>query len=277
MSANSSGVFTPMTSTTITSTGNRNILYDSIDAFLVSYSKHKSADNKKVNPTDCLHDFWHVKQTQEEAAEIRRVEYEYDQSASAPICYVILPGGACFGSYVDCVTPQDAQRSAAKLALMTSVFNEHPSRRITDEFIYESTRAAISECSDDVTNGVGIQVYNHILTKCKGKSMLEFQELMTIFRLLHWNDSLRVMRQKQLELDDVLKHYSGRELNTEMRSQMAMDWVAREEQNPGLIRTALKRSLQELGEFRCSGKELRFFKEKRDILMLAEEEIAMRT
>jgi hypothetical protein len=26
----------------------------------------------------------------------------------------------------------------------------------------------------------------------KGKSMLEFQELMTVFQLLHWNGSLKV-------------------------------------------------------------------------------------
>ena len=35
----------------------------------------------------------------------------------------------------NCPTKAEARRSAAKIALMNSVFNEHPSRKITDEFI----------------------------------------------------------------------------------------------------------------------------------------------
>ena len=31
----------------------------------------------------------------------------------------------------------------------------------------------------------------------KGKTMLEFQELMTVFQLLHWNGSLKAMRERQ--------------------------------------------------------------------------------
>lgn len=31
----------------------------------------------------------------------------------------------------------------------------------------------------------------------KGRTMLEFQELMTVFQLLHWNGSLKAMRERQ--------------------------------------------------------------------------------
>ena len=39
----------------------------------------------------------------------------------------------------------------------------------------------------------------------KGKTMLEFQELMTVFQLLHWNGSLKVMQ--HFKLNYVTKPY----------------------------------------------------------------------
>jgi hypothetical protein len=41
-----------------------------------------------------------------------------------------------------CPTKAEARRSAAKIALMNSVFNEHPSRKITDEFIEKAVNEA---------------------------------------------------------------------------------------------------------------------------------------
>lgn len=49
----------------------------------------------------------------------------------------------CFLSQF-CPTKAEARRSAAKIALMNSVFNEHPSRRITDEFIEKSVCEALA-------------------------------------------------------------------------------------------------------------------------------------
>nr|XP_014130652.1 LIX1-like protein [Zonotrichia albicollis] len=66
-------------------------------------------------------------------------------AASPPyVCYVTLPGGSCFGSFQFCPTKAEARRSAAKIALMNSVFNEHPSRRITDDFIEKSVSEALA-------------------------------------------------------------------------------------------------------------------------------------
>ena len=42
----------------------------------------------------------------------------------------------------NCPTKAEARRSAAKIALMNSVFNEHPSRKITDEFIEKAVSEA---------------------------------------------------------------------------------------------------------------------------------------
>lgn len=62
----------------------------------------------------------------------------------------------------------------------------------------------------------------------KGRTMLEFQELMTVFQLLHWNGSLRAMRERQCSRQEVVAHYSARALDDAMREQMAREWAARE-------------------------------------------------
>lgn len=40
------------------------------------------------------------------------------------------------------MTKHDAKKSAAQIALMNSFFNEHPLRRINEEFIQKSTENA---------------------------------------------------------------------------------------------------------------------------------------
>ncbi len=47
-------------------------------------------------------------------------------------------------SLQNCPTKAEARRSAAKIALMNSVFNEHPSRKISDEFIEKAVGDALS-------------------------------------------------------------------------------------------------------------------------------------
>lgn len=108
-----------------------------------------------------------------------------------------------------------------------------------------------------------------MLESNKGHTMLEFQELMTVFQLLHWNGSLKAMRERNCSRQEVLSHYSHRALDDDMRSQMALDWIAREQESEGIIARELAISEKELENARLAGRELRFFKEKRDILVLA--------
>lgn len=119
---------------------------------------------------------------------------------------------------------------------MNSLFNEHPSRRITDEFINHAVAEAAGNggSADDVT--AGVEAFRVMLNTAKGRTMLEFQEMMTVFQLLHWNGSLRAMRDRQCSKQEVISHYSRRTLDDTMRRQMALDWVAREELGPGTIR-----------------------------------------
>ena len=58
-------------------------------------------------------------------------------------------------------------------------------------------------------------------------------------------------------------------IDENMRAQMALDWIAKEQQQPGVISFELAKANQEIERARLSGQELRFFKEKRDILLLA--------
>lgn len=107
----------------------------------------------------------------------------------------------------------------------------------------------------------------------KDRTMLEFQELMTVFQLLHWNGSLRAMREQQCSRQEVVAHYSARTLDDVMREQMAREWASREREavakGGGVLRSELARAELELQTARLAARELRFPKEKRDILLLA--------
>ncbi|KAM6106549.1 LIX1-like protein [Pterocles gutturalis] len=250
------------------------VLREAVEAVVRSFAKHTQGYGR-VNVVEALQEFWQMKQSR--GADLKNgalVVYEMVPSNSPPyVCYVTLPGGSCFGSFQFCPTKAEARRSAAKIALMNSVFNEHPSRRITDEFIEKSVSEALAsfngnrEEADNPNTGIG--AFRFMLESNKGKSMLEFQELMTVFQLLHWNGSLKAMRERQCSRQEVLAHYSHRALDDDIRNQMAMDWVNREQNSPGALSRELASTERELDEARLAGKELRFHKEKKDILMLA--------
>ena len=82
------------------------------------------------------------------------------------------------------------------------------------------------------------------------------------------------MRDRSCSRQEVLSHYSHRALDDDMRSQMALDWLARERGSPGTLRAALTRSQGALAAARRAGRELRFSKERRDILLLALSQIS---
>ncbi|XP_054546892.1 LIX1-like protein isoform X2 [Talpa occidentalis] len=228
--------------------GSPAVLREAVEAVVRSFAKHTQGYGR-VNVVEALQEFWQMKQSR--GADLKNgalVVYEMVPSNSPPyVCYVTLPGGSCFGSFQFCPTKAEARRSAAKIALMNSVFNEHPSRRITDEFIEKSVSEALAsfngnrEEADNPNTGIG--AFRFMLESNKGKSMLEFQE--------------------------VLAHYSHRALDDDIRHQMALDWVSREQSVPGALSRELASTEQELDEARLAGKELRFHKEKKDILVLA--------
>lgn len=128
-----------------------------------------------------------------------------------------------------------------------------------------------SEEADNPNTGIG--AFRFMLESNKGRTMLEFQELMTVFQLLHWNGSLKAMRERQCSRQEVVAHYSNRALDDDMRSQMALDWIAREQECAGSLRKELNQAERELESARLAGRELRFPKEKKDILILAHSQV----
>ncbi|CAO1352089.1 unnamed protein product [Diamesa hyperborea] len=253
----------------------KQVLKEAVDAVVNSFTKHTQGYGR-VNVVEALQEFWQMKQAR--GADLKNgalVIYESVPSTSQPyVCYVTLPGGSCFGSFQNCPTKAEARRSSAKIALMNSVFNEHPSRKISDDFIEKAVNEARASFKGDTNTDedgpdTGIGAFRFMLESNKGRTMLEFQELMTVFQLLHWNGSLKAMRERQCSRQEVVAHYSNRSLDDDMRTQMALDWIAREQENPGVLSRELTVAERELETARLAGRELRFPKEKKDILMLA--------
>jgi len=240
---------------------------------IVGYGKTR----QRVNVVEELQEFWQMKAARGASLKNGALVIYESVPASAPpyVCFVTLPGGSCFGSYGVCPTKAEARRSAARIALMNSVFNEQPTRKITQEFI----DTAVTEAAQNYgggrgeETGTGIGAYRFMLAQNLGKTMLEFQELMTVFQLLHWNGSLKAMRERQCSRQEVVQHYSHRALDDDMRSQMALDWIAREQEIPGIIARELNLAERDLETARLAGRELRFPKEKKDILMLASSQV----
>ncbi|XP_032529195.1 protein limb expression 1 homolog isoform X3 [Danaus plexippus] len=239
-----------------------------------------------VNVVEALQEFWQVKASRNGGAGAGSsgalVIYESVPAKHPPfVCYVTLPGGACFGSFENCPTKAEARRSAAKIALMNSVFNEHESRRISEHFIEKAVAEARASFAGDAAShhqdpSAGIAAFRFMLEANKGRTMLEFQELMTVFQLLHWNGSLRAMRERQCSRQEVVAHYSARALDDAMREQMAREWANRERESTtggGVLRSELARAELELRSARIAARELRFPKEKRDILLLAASQV----
>uniref|UniRef100_A0A674F2A7 Limb and CNS expressed 1 n=1 Tax=Salmo trutta TaxID=8032 RepID=A0A674F2A7_SALTR len=222
----------------------------------------------RLNIVAMLHNFWEQKQGSASQSE-GLLLYESAPSPRPPyIYYVTLPGGSCFGNYKECETQAEARRDAARVALMNSLVNELPSRRITPLFITHSLQEAVSvEDACDPSTSLG--AYCLLLQSYTGRTMLEFQEGMTVFQLLHWNGTLKILRERQCSRQSVIGYYLQRGLDASMRSSMALDWLGRERQTPRQLRMELRAAQRELDVARCHGNELRFYKEKTEILSLA--------
>ncbi|XP_047238092.1 protein limb expression 1 homolog [Girardinichthys multiradiatus] len=265
--------------------------YMQLEENIMSYLSQSETDDipKDFNVVSTLHNFWEQKQTaqsNDSSTESHRfcgksgshtdslLLYESAPSPGPPyICYVTLPGGSCFGNYKVCDTQAEARRDAARVALMNSLVNSLPCRRITAEFITHSLNQAATESAvpmeDACDSSTSIGTYSLLLQSYMGRTMLEFQEMMTVFQLLHWNGTLKALREKQFSRQSVIAYYTQQGLDECMRSNMALDWLGQEQKSPGLLAVELQKAHRELVLARRRGIELRFYKEKTEILSLA--------
>ncbi|CAL8327297.1 unnamed protein product [Arctogadus glacialis] len=92
---------------------------------------------------------------------------------------------------------------------------------------------------------------------------------MTVFQLLHWNGTLKTLKDQQCSRRSVISYFSERGLDESLRSSMALDWLERERLAAGRLAEQLAVAQRELVLARRRGVELRFYKEKTEILSLA--------
>ncbi|XP_010731986.3 protein limb expression 1 [Larimichthys crocea] len=262
-----------------------------VEESIMSYLSQSETDTstKDLNVVAMLHNFWEQRQMSQSNgsssesngsvgdAAVQTESLLLYESAPSPgppyICYVTLPGGSCFGNYKVCETQAEARRDAARVALMNSLVNELPCRRINPQFITQSLQQAATDSAvsveDACDSSTSIGTYSLLLHSYIGRTMLEFQEMMTIFQLLHWNGTLKALRERQCSRQSVINYYSQRGLGEYMRSSLALDWLGREQRTPGRLGEELQVAQRELVLARRRGIELRFYKEKTEILSLA--------
>ncbi|XP_068167716.1 protein limb expression 1 homolog [Antennarius striatus] len=258
---------------------------------IMSYLPQSETDTslKDLNVVAMLHDFWEQRKMSPSHSSssdtggcggdvsIQRESVLLYESAPSPgppyICYVTLPGGSCFGNFKVCDSQAEARRDAARVALMNSLVNELPCRRITPHFITQSLAQAAADSSVSVEDAsdpsTSLGTYSLLLHSFMGRTMLEFQEMMTVFQLLHWNGTLKALRQRQCSRQSVINYYSQRGLDEYIRSSLALDWLGREQRSPGRLGEELLVAQRELVLAQRRGIELRFYKEKTEILCLA--------
>ncbi|XP_076587385.1 protein limb expression 1-like [Chaetodon auriga] len=262
-----------------------------VEESIMSYLSQSETDTspKDLNVVAMLHNFWEQRQASQSNGSSSESDgsagdtaiqteslllYESAPSPGPPyVCYVTLPGGSCFGNYKVCDTQAEARRDAARVALMNSLVNELPCRRINPQFITQSLQQAATDSAvsveDACDSSTSIGTYRLLLQSYIGRTMLEFQEMMTIFQLLHWNGTLKALRERQCSRQSVIAYYSKRGLDEYMRSSLALDWLGREQRTPGRLGEELQVAQREVVLARRRGIELRFYKEKTEILSLA--------
>ena len=81
----------------------------------------------------------------------------------------------------------------------------------------------------------------------------------------HNKKDIKKKELRQCSRQEVVQHYSHRALDDDMRSQMALDWIAREQEIPGIIARELNLAERELETARVAGRELRFPKVRNKI------------
>jgi LIX1-like protein len=54
---------------------------------------------------------------------------------------------------------------------------------------------------------MSLDIYKIMLELCLSKTMLEFQQMMTVFQILYWNGSLKAMKERQCTREEVINYY----------------------------------------------------------------------
>lgn len=160
------------------------------------------------------------------------------------------------------------RQSAAEVALMNSIFDTCPSRRITAEFIQE----AVEHVSfHQMANGptYGISGYQLALERMMDKTMMQYQEVCTVLQLLSWSGLMEAMRARSLSQDELIDYSIEAKIDGAFRSELTMYIMDKENENPGYLDKQLRQAESEMLQLRQAGKDLRFPYEKRIVCLMA--------
>ena len=252
------------------------VLQRAVDAVVSSFKSNSSISD--VNAVEALKEFWHLKEAKGAHFPLGNfVKYEA-YSLTIPIVYfVTLPGGSCFGSFEQCSTSESAKQSAAKIALTNSVLNEHSCNIISSSTIDQMVSAASASFPSAQPGSLEspLDVFKGILQEHIGKSFLSFQEKMSVFQLLHWNGDLKEMKKQHCSRKEILQHYLCRGIDNALILKLVSDWMIREKQQPGIISEKLLEVQGQTEAARLAGQELRFHKEKLNILQEALKQLSI--
>ena len=248
------------------------VLQSAVDAVVSSFKSHSNQD--QVDAVEALREFWQLKEAKG-LHFLNGCSILYEFTTKPTVCFVTLPGGSCFASFEFCDSVENAKQSAAKIALTNSVLNEHACNIINSSTIEQMVSVASLTFASQLKDGdTPLALFRKMLENHAGKSFLSFQEKMSAFQLLHWNGSLKAMKESGCSRNEILQHYLHRGIDDAMKSKMAVEWIEREGKQPGIIARELHQVEDQLEVARFAGRELRFQREKSNILREATNQLS---
>ena len=209
-------------------------------------------------------------------------------------------GGSCFRSLAVGSTRGEARRSAAEVALMNSVHNELPTRQLSEAYIktllsatqdsgnsgrhgsgsqssYTPSASSLDDnssvgtttSSTDSTSWKSADILEAILDRNKGSTLLSCKENLVAFQLLQWSGILRRAKSRGLPRQAVIESALATMLGQTLRQRCSASWADREGEQRGTIARELQSTKRDLERLCIAGRETRFVKEKKDILIAA--------
>jgi LIX1-like protein len=226
-----------------------------------------------LNVIEALQEFWQkklaVNSSSRNLQDDNMISYASEPVNYPPhVCFVTLPGGCSFGTLHQCTDRAEARRQAAHIALVNCIYNELPSRKITDKFIDDAVRETFQ--LDPVADESAVDAFRFVLEATRGQTMLDYIALANRLLVMHWSGALKSMSQRTVTRQEVLKcALMTPWFSEDYRSELALEWMAVERTEPGRIDRELSTAVSQLDNARQTGRELAFPRLKRDVLQLA--------
>jgi len=245
-----------------------NEAYNTMAASFLDSLNETAEKKSSLKPVDILEHFVSLKSIPSYSS-TKTVDYKFEVCPSESnkfLCFAILPTGSCFGSTEPCDSYESAQQSAAKVAFINAVMNEHPSRQVSESSIKEMIQSASFSFVDDPCDMRAINTFQTLLHSHLGETMLELQNSITTFQLLHWSDKIAQLKSADVSREEVLRHYSHRAVDDELTTKLARHWLDRgvDEVTREISKCAVERA-----EMAGKCRECRFAHEKLKVLKRA--------